>query len=45
MYSWHRDRQAWPRKRTYRIFREWFDVRLIELVFDLSGEPLVHEEF
>ena len=45
LYSWHRDRRAWPRKRTYRIFREWFDVRLVELVFDLSGEPLVHEEF
>ena len=45
LFAWHRDRQDWPRKRTYRIFREWFDVRLVGLVFDLSDEPLVHEEF
>ncbi len=45
LFSWHRDRQGWPRKRTLRIFREWFDVRLIDLVYDLSDDPLVQEEF
>ena len=44
LYSWHRDREDWPQKRTYRIFREWFDVRLVELVFDFSDEPLLHDE-
>ena len=43
--SWHRDRQAWPRKRSYRVFREWFDVWLVDLVFDLAASPIVHEEF
>jgi len=43
--SWHCDQQAWPRKRTFKVFREWFEVRLVDLVFDLSDEPLVHEEF
>ena len=38
LYSWHRDRHAWPRKRTYKVFREWFDVRLVHLVFDLGGK-------
>lgn len=45
LHSWHRDSQAWPQKRTYRLFREWFDVRLVSLVFDLADEPLFHEEF
>ena len=45
LYSWHRERKAWPPKRTYKVFREWFDVRLVDLVFDLSDESLVHEEF
>ena len=45
LHAWHRESKAWPRKRTYRIFREWFDVRLVDLVFDLSNEPLLQEEF
>ena len=44
LHSWHRDRQAWPRRRTYQVFCEWFDVRLVRLVFDLVDGPIVHEE-
>jgi hypothetical protein len=36
--SWYRDRRTWPRRRTYGMFREWFEVRLIDLVFDLSAD-------
>ena len=45
LFSWHRDRQAWPPKRTYKVFRDWFDVRLVDLVFDLADAPIVHEDF
>ena len=45
LISWHRDREAWPDKRTYTSFRDWFEVRLIDLVFDLSESPLLQEDF
>ena len=45
LFSWHRDREGWPKKRTYKCFRDWFEVRLIDLVFDLSESPLLQEDF
>ncbi|HEY3963442.1 MAG TPA: hypothetical protein VGM05_02730 [Planctomycetaceae bacterium] len=43
LVAWHRDASAWPKRRTYAIFREWFDVQLIDLVFDASDEPLEYD--
>ncbi len=34
--SWRQDDTAWPKKRTFRMFLEWFDVRVVEMVFDLG---------
>ena len=45
LFSWCRDSTLWPRKRTYKVFREWFDVRLVDLVFDLADAPIVLEDF
>jgi hypothetical protein len=42
LVGWHRVASAWPTPRTYVLFREWFDVSVIELVFDLADRPLVH---
>jgi hypothetical protein len=44
LFSWCRDSTLWPRKRTYKVFREWFDVRLVDLVFDLADAPIVLED-
>lgn len=44
LHSWHRDPRDWPRKRTYKLFRQWFDVRLVGLVFDLGDGPLLQED-
>ena len=44
LFSWHRDREAWPQERTYRSFREWFEVRLVGVVFDLSEYPLLQQD-
>lgn len=41
--SWHRDEATWPSRRTFWMFREWFDVQLIGLVFDLGKQPLIRE--
>ena len=42
--SWCADEKLWPSKRTFTMFRGWFDTRLIDLVFDLADEPLIHED-
>lgn len=36
LYSWNEDRAAWPRMRTWKMFREWFDVEVVEPVVDLD---------
>ena len=36
--------ETWPRKRTYAMFLAWFDVRIVDLVFDLADAPLSQEE-
>jgi hypothetical protein len=45
LVSWHRVPEDWPQQRTNKMFHEWFDVRLVELVFDLADAPMIHEEF
>jgi hypothetical protein len=36
------DFSKWPRRRTRRMFDEWFAVRLHSLVFDVDPSPLRH---
>ena len=41
LMAWCRASKDWPRKRTYKMFRQWLDVRLIDLLYDLSDDPLL----
>ena len=34
--AWMRDPEVWPRRRTFRLFREWFEVACADLALDLS---------
>ena len=43
--AWHRLPADWPQKRTYEMFRQWFHVRLVDLVVDLEERPIVQDEF
>lgn len=38
--SWFMDPKGWPESRGWDRFREWFEVELIELAWDLVDEPL-----
>ncbi len=42
--SWCSDPECWPRERTFAMFQEWFEIRLVDLVFDLAAQPLIHED-
>ena len=43
--AWHRVADDWPQKRTYKMFRDWFHIRLVDLVLDLEDDPIVQDEF
>lgn len=38
--NWHTDKKEWPQKRTYKMFKEWFQVELSTMVFDTEEEPV-----
>ena len=42
---WCTDLRQWPRRRTFDLFLEWFDVRTYNMVGDLGEYPLGSEEF
>lgn len=42
--SWCADQKLWPRKRTFAMFQQWLETRLVDLVFDLASTPIIHED-
>lgn len=38
--AWHTDESAWPKNRTFAMFREWFEVEFHSMVDDLCGYEL-----
>lgn len=43
--EWYTEEEMWPEVRDYPAFRQWFDVEIHSVVFDLGNTPLVVEEF
>lgn len=43
--SWILDKAEWPKKRTLKMFREWFDIEYKSIVWDMGTEPLNIEEW
>ncbi len=41
--SWMRDPDVWPQRRTLKVFVEWFEVEVCELVFDLGKKPIDYD--
>ncbi len=44
LFGWYIDEDLWPRKRTYEMFNEWFDIQINSEVFDLVDEEIEKEE-
>lgn len=42
--AWYRDRSTWPPKRTYQMFRLWFECFHHSLLFDLAETDLSYDE-
>jgi len=44
LFGWYTDEALWPKRRTYKMFNEWFDVQINSEVFDLVDEKIDKEE-
>src|SRR4051812_40076683 len=43
--AWHLDTTEWPEDRDYARFREWFDVEIHTVVFDVADGGIFKEPF
>lgn len=41
--GWFRDESTWPKKRTYGMFREWFEYSYHSVLVDLAKDDLCHD--
>lgn len=41
--AWCRDTDTWPSKRTFKMFRQWFEWSYHSMIYDLSDEELIHD--
>src|SRR5438132_683563 len=42
--SWAVDEATWPGNRTPHLFRDWFDVEVVETILDTQDTPLTDDE-
>ncbi|TAL90356.1 MAG: hypothetical protein EPN46_09660 [Candidimonas sp.] len=43
--SWFTDEALWPKHRTRKMFQDWFEVQYHSTIWDLSTDPLEHEDW
>ncbi|WP_202966611.1 hypothetical protein [Cellvibrio sp. OA-2007] len=44
--EWYTVESWWPQKRTYKMFKDWFDVQYHSMVWDLAtSEPISYEDW
>ena len=39
--EWHDNKKEWPQKRSYKMFKQWFQVEVSEMVYDLEKRPVL----
>lgn len=45
LMGWVDEEILWPQDRTLEMFREWFDIEIHTMAWDLSDEPLIVEDW
>lgn len=41
--DWHLNKKEWPQKRNYKLFKEWFQVSVCDMIYDLEKTPIFKE--
>jgi len=44
LMGWYADPDLWPKKRTYKLFQEWFDVEYHSVLIDTVGGEIYDDE-
>jgi hypothetical protein len=44
LFGWYTDEALWPKRLTYAMFQEWFDVEVHSVVCELGADDLIVEE-
>ena len=45
LYGWYVKEETWPQKRSFEMFRRWFDVQHHSMLVDLCEEALIRKEY
>lgn len=45
LFNCQADEAKWPKNRTYKMFRDWFEIKFHSLVWDMTNEPLSVEDW
>ena len=45
LFDWLTDDAMWPQNRTVKMFREWIDIEVHSMVWDLADEMLQVEDW
>ena len=43
--GWYTDEEAWPKKMDLRVFKQWFHVKVHEVVVDIGKKLPIAEEY
>ena len=43
LFAWHTDEHSWPENLSYAMFREWFDIKICSMVFDVEEGAISKE--
>lgn len=41
--EWTEDQYEWPKNRTYKMFCDWFEVKICSMIYDLGTSPLIKD--
>lgn len=44
LWGWHTNPSKWPKRRTYKVFLNWFEVEINSIIFDLCDYDLADDE-
>ncbi len=39
--DWHSTKKDWPKKRSYKMFTEWFSINFSTIVYDIEERPVI----
>ena len=43
--EWYTEESWWPKNRSLKMFKQWFDIQYHSMIWDLSGETIEHEDW